>query len=119
MGRWAVRGTGFSVGVIAVVTIAYALMRASNVVVLVVISVLLASGLEPAIGWLRARTGLPRAPTILVVYAAFFVLVAVLILLVVPSAVDQLGKLGTRLPPLLDKVDAWAKTQNQPIAGIV
>ncbi len=119
MGRWAVRGTGFTVGVIVVVALAWALMRASNVVVLVVISVLLASGLEPAIGWLRSRTGLPRAPTILVVYIAFFVLVAAIILLIVPSAVDQFGELGNRLPGLLDKVDGWAKTQGSPISDIV
>ena len=119
MGRWAVRGTGFTVGVIVIVTLAWALMRASNVIVLVVISVLLASGLEPAIGWLRSRTGLPRAPTILVVYVAFFVLVAALILLVVPSAVDQFGALGDRLPALLDKVDSWAKTQQPPLSDIV
>jgi predicted PurR-regulated permease PerM len=119
MGRWAVRGTGFTIGVIAVITIAWALMRASNVVVLVVISILLATGLEPAIGWLRSRTGLPRAPTILVVYAAFFVIVAVMILLIVPSAFDQLDELGSRLPALLDKVDAWAATQDPPISQIV
>jgi predicted PurR-regulated permease PerM len=119
MGRWAVRGTGFTVGVIIVITLAWMLMRASNVVVLVVISVLLASGLEPAIGWLRARTGLPRAPTILVVYVAFFVLVVVMILLVVPSAFDQLSELGDRLPPLLDKVSAWAQTQQPPVSDIV
>jgi predicted PurR-regulated permease PerM len=119
MGRWAVRGTGFAVGVIIIAALAWALMRASNVVVLVVISVLLASGLEPAIGWLRARTGLPRGPTILVVFASFFLLVVVMILLVVPSAFDQLAELGDRLPPLLDKVSDWAKTQQPPINQIV
>jgi predicted PurR-regulated permease PerM len=119
MGRWTVRGTGFAVGVVIVAMLAWALMRATNVIVLIAISVLLASGLEPAIGWFRTRTGLPRAPTILVVYAAFFALVAVLILLVVPSALDQLRALSDRLPALLDSADGWAKTQQPPISDVL
>lgn len=119
MGRWAIRGSGFAVGVVIIAAIAWMLLRASSVLVLVVISILLASGLEPAISWLRSKTGLPRAPTILVVYVAFFVLVITMILLIVPSAFDQLGELSARLPAMLDQADAWAKTQSPPVSDAV
>lgn len=114
--QWFVRGTAVSFAAAIVVALSVAFVSAAHVVVLVVIAVLLAAGLEPAIGWLRARTHMRRGVTILLVYAAFFVLVVVLLVLVVPTAVSQLEALGNRLPALLDQIRAWAKTQSPPIA---
>ncbi len=114
--QWFVRGVAVAFAAAIVLAISVAFVSAAHVVVLVVIAVLLASGLEPAIGWLRARTHMRRGITILLVYAAFFLLVVVLLVLVVPTAVGQLQALGSRLPDLLDQVRAWAKTQSPPIA---
>lgn len=117
--RWTVRGAGLAVGAVLVATIAWALLRATNVLLVVAVSVLLAAGLEPATGWIRARTGLGRAPTILIVYLAFFLSVAGLILLIVPSAVQQFSDLGARLPKLLQNLQAWSKTLGPPLSDAV
>lgn len=105
---WFVRGLGFALAVALIVGLTLLLVAAGKVVVLVIISVLLAAGLEPFIGWLRGRTGRGRSTTILVVYAAFFVLALGLAFLVIPAAINQFNELGTSLPPLLDNVRAWA-----------
>jgi len=114
--QWFVRGVALAFAAAIVLAISVAFVSAAHVVVLVVIAVLLGSGLEPAIGWLRARTHMRRGITILLVFAAFFVLVVVLLVLVVPTAVSQLEALGKRLPGLLDQVRAWARTQPSFVA---
>ncbi len=114
--QWFVRGVALAFAAAIVLAISVAFVSAAHVVVLVVIAVLLASGLEPAVGWLRAHTRMQRGITILLVYAAFFLLVVVLLVLVVPTAVGQLQALGNRLPHLLDQVRDWAKTQSPPVA---
>ncbi len=106
---WFVRGLGFTLAVAVVVGLSAGFLAAGKVVVLVIISILLAAGLEPVVGWLRGRTRMGRSTTILVVYAAFFALALGLAFLVIPAAINQLNDLGTRLPPLLENVRAWAQ----------
>ena len=106
---WMARGAGGALGVLAVLAIAMLLVGAAPVLVLVAISILLAAGLEPAIGWVRSRTFLSRAATILVVYAAFLALVIVLLVLIVPAAVNQLTEFSRRLPGLLGDVRTFAE----------
>lgn len=114
--QWFVRGLAVAFAAAIVVAISVAFVNAAQVVVLIVIAVLLASGLEPAIGWLRAHTHMRRGITILLVFAVFFALVMVLLVLVVPTAVSQLEALGKRLPGLLDQVKTWARTQPSFVA---
>lgn len=106
--RWAVRGAGLAIGAGLVLLLAAVASAAATVLLLVFLAVLLASGLEPLIGWLRARIGIGRIWTILLVYGVFIVVVGVLVLLVAPLAVDQAGALWTALPGFLDALDAWA-----------
>jgi predicted PurR-regulated permease PerM len=115
--RWTARGVGFGVGLALVVLLCWTLLRGTNVLLLVVVAILLATGLEPVVGWLRTHTPLGRAPAILVVYAAFFVTFTLLLLLVIPSAVDQLSELGKRLPKILDDLKSWAGTLEPAVLG--
>jgi predicted PurR-regulated permease PerM len=119
MWQWFVRGTGAAFGFVLVAAITAAMLRSVGVLLLVAVSILLATGLEPAIGAIRSRTRLGRGPTILIVYAGFFLLFAGLLLLIVPSAARQLGELSKRLPTLLDNLQTWAKTLGPPIREAV
>lgn len=119
MWRWTARGAGFGVGVISVGTIGWALLRATNVLVLVVLAILLASGLEPGVGWIRTRTKLGRGRTILVVYAGFFALFVALAALIVPSAVTQFTELGNRLPKLLANMEDYGKSVGPPFGEAI
>jgi predicted PurR-regulated permease PerM len=81
---------------------------ASRVLLLVFVAVLLASALEPFIGWIRGHVGLGRGATILLVYAAFFAAVVALALVIVPAAIAQFNDIVAGLPPLLDRARDWA-----------
>jgi predicted PurR-regulated permease PerM len=107
---WFARGIGLAVGAILVYALASGIFMAGRVLLLVFLAVLLASGLEPFIGWLRAHLRLGRAATILVVYAGFFALVLLMAFLVVPAAVNQLEDLNQRLPQLLATAREWTAT---------
>jgi predicted PurR-regulated permease PerM len=105
---WTVRGAGLAVGIALVVGLGLLGLAAANVLLLVFVAVLLASALEPVVGWIRARTGMGRGPAILLVYAAFFLVVVGLALVVVPAAYNQFTDIVASLPPLLDRAREWA-----------
>jgi predicted PurR-regulated permease PerM len=115
--RWFVRGVGLAFGAALTVAVIYGLLLSARVVVLVFIALLLASGLEPLIDRLRVR-GLGRGATLLLVYAGFFGLVAVVALLVIPSAVSQFGELGGRITPLLNDARAWAESVEPRVLSV-
>ena len=105
---WTARGIGIALGVGIVIGLSMLAQRAVNVLILVFLSLLLASALEPFIGWLRGHVPLGRGTTILVVYVAFVVFVAWLVFLILPAAVTQLEDLVASLPPLLEGARTWA-----------
>jgi predicted PurR-regulated permease PerM len=87
---WTLRGIGLALGVVLVYALLQLGIAAARVFLLVFIAVLLASALEPMLGWLRHRVSvLSRAGTILVVYLTFIVTVVGLAFVVVPAAVGQ------------------------------
>jgi predicted PurR-regulated permease PerM len=92
LGRSIVRGAGFAIGVALVLLIAVVGLAAINVLVLVFVAVILASGLQPIVAWLRSHLHVGRGPAILLVYSAFLVIVVGLVLVVVPAAVTQLDR---------------------------
>lgn len=107
---WFVRGVGLAFGAALAVGLIYGLLLSARVAVLVFIALLLASGVEPLIDRLRARGGLGRGATLLLVYAGFFGVVVVVALLVIPGAISQFGELGTRITPLLTSTREWAQS---------
>src|SRR5512141_383016 len=108
--RWFVLGAALTFGAALAAVVLYGMLLAVKVLVLVFVAVLLASGLEPLINRVRAHSPLGRGATLLLVYAGFFSAVAVVALLVIPSALTQLGELGARISPLLDSARQWART---------
>jgi predicted PurR-regulated permease PerM len=102
--RWVVRGASFAIGVGVIGVIAYLAFAARDVLFLVFLAILLGAGLEPVIGWIRTRLPLGRAMGILVVYAAFLLLVIGLVLLIVPAAAVQVELAVGRLPTFLESV---------------
>jgi predicted PurR-regulated permease PerM len=101
---WLTRGIGLALGVVFVAATLFVSLRASNVLLLVFLAILLASALEPFVGWVRAHLPLGRGATILVVYALFLLGVAFLVFLLVPAAVTQAEELSKSLPPFLQNL---------------
>lgn len=107
--KWFIRGTGFALGVALVVAVLAGIALAGRAVLIIFIALLMASGLQPVVDWVRARSRLGRGGTVLVVYLAFFIGVVALALLVVPGAINQFNDLGVRLQPVLADARAWAQ----------
>ncbi|HEX8025832.1 MAG TPA: AI-2E family transporter, partial [Candidatus Limnocylindrales bacterium] len=101
-GTWFARGAGFALGVGLVLGLAMLAIAGAEVLLLVFLAVLLGAALEPVVGSIRDRTGLPRWVGILVVYAVFLGIVAGLAVFVVPAAISELGPAIGRLPAFLE-----------------
>jgi predicted PurR-regulated permease PerM len=107
---WTLRGIGLALGVVVVYALVQIGTASARVLLLVFLAVLLASALEPMLGWLRARLPIVgRAGTIIVVYLAFFVTVIGLAFVVVPAAVGQAQQILDDLPPFFAEARAWAE----------
>ena len=109
-GRSVVRGAGLAVGVALVVALIALAIAASHVLILVLVAVILASGLEPFIAWIRGHLPIGRGPTILLVYLAFLTVVVGMAFVIVPAALSQLERTIASLPPFLDRAREWAAT---------
>ncbi|NJD29161.1 MAG: AI-2E family transporter [Chloroflexi bacterium] len=106
---WVTRGAGATLGVAAVLLLLALLYAAHDVLILVFLAVLLGAALEPVVAWIRARTGVPRGPAILIVYAAFLAAVVAVAVFVVPTALVQLSAALDRLPAFLDRLREWSE----------
>jgi predicted PurR-regulated permease PerM len=117
LGRWAVRGAGLGIGLLLVAIVALMAQAAMNVLVLVFVSILLASAIDPLVTAVRDRIAVSRGKVILGVYVFLVVIAVILALLVVPAAVNQLTELSARLPSLLAESRAWAETLEPTVIG--
>ena len=97
---WAIRGAGLAIGAAGVIALVLLASAAAQVLLLVFISILLASALEPIVLFLRERLPIGRGSTILLVYLVFFVAVIGFALVVVPAALSQAQRIMTSLPPV-------------------
>ncbi|HEY7968501.1 MAG TPA: AI-2E family transporter [Candidatus Limnocylindrales bacterium] len=109
-GRSVVRGAGLAIGVALVALVILVGLAAIQVLVLMFIAVILASGLQPIIDWLRGRLPIGRSPTILIVYGMFLATVVGLTVVVVPTAIAQAQRVVASVPPALEAARTWAAT---------
>src|SRR5437773_8896527 len=103
---WAVRGIGLATGIALVYGLASIAVSAGGVLLLVLVAILLASALEPFIGWIRGHVGLGRGPTILLVYAAFLTAVIATALAIVPAATAHFQATVAGMPPPIARARA-------------
>lgn len=80
---------------LAVIAVAYALYRVSEFVLVIVASVVIASAIEPAIGWAKKRK-IPRLPMAILIYVA--------------SALILLGLFYFLLLPLIGEMSSFIRT---------
>ncbi len=83
-------------GILGVLVIAFLLYRTLTLLLLLFLSLLIATAIEPLVNWLR-RGPLNRSAGILVVYTGIFLVIAAIGLLTVPLAISQVGQIGTSL----------------------
>jgi predicted PurR-regulated permease PerM len=107
---WIVSGAGLAIGVALVVGVLVFAWAASPVLVFVFVAIILGSGLQPIVAWLRDRLHVGRGAAILLVYGLFLLIVIALVLVVLPAAIAQLGRTLEALPPFFERLRDWAST---------
>jgi predicted PurR-regulated permease PerM len=113
-GRTVARGAALTIGFLLVALVVMVAVAARNVLVLMLVAVIFAAGLQPLIAWLRAHLPVGRGPAILLVYGLFLAIVIGMALVVVPAALAQLDRTLSSLPPFLDRAHEWATTLRPP-----
>ena len=108
IGPWITRGAGVAIGVALVAGVIALVFAAGKVLLLVFVAVILASGLQPVIGWIHAHSPIGRGPAILVVYGLFLAIVVGMALVVLPAAIAQFERTLSSLPPFFDRARTWA-----------
>jgi predicted PurR-regulated permease PerM len=112
---WIGRGAALAIGVAIVAGVLAFAWAAGAVLVLVFVAVILASGLQPIIDWLRGRLPIARGAAILLVYGMFLAAVVGLAFVVLPIAIDEFGDVVAAVPTFLDQAREWAATLRPPV----
>lgn len=98
----------YTVAVLVVLAIAYLVSQLGTVLVTVVLSIILASAIEPIVYRLRRR-GLGRGQSILVVYVALLLTIGFGLYAILPSVVRQGGALIENIPSILNTLEDQAE----------
>lgn len=98
--------------ILGIVLALWLVVRLKTLVVLGLIAVVLTTGIAPAVVWIEKRRlpggrHLPRAAAILVVYAAAFFVVSVMVTLVVVPLVQQAVEFSRNVPQYLSAIEKW------------
>lgn len=89
--------------------------RVLHIVVVVILALVLAYALEPALAW--AERVLPRGLAAILIYVLALGALAAGILLIAPATIDQTESLAGKLPSYLDQLSAYQPFWGVDIAG--
>lgn len=98
--------------ILAIVTGFWLLGKISDILLMIFISVILASALDPIIGWLE-KYRLPRPLGIAVVYILLWGIIGGVFASIIPNLVDQTTKLIRLLPSTISQVDFFNNHQQE------
>jgi predicted PurR-regulated permease PerM len=110
MGRRApmMTGAAVTVGVLAVLLLAWGAYIVADVLVVVLVAGFLATGLDPAVRWIQERTGAPRGAAVAVVVLTLATLLATFGVFGVPGLVTQANELRQDAPQYAEQLrDAY------------
>lgn len=89
-------------GVLVVIALARTVSAIGNVITLVVVSLVLAIGFQPAVAWLTRRR-LSRGWAVALIFLTGFGVVALFLALVLPSIIREIGELVADAPALVQR----------------
>ncbi len=105
-------------GVLLALALGFAIASLAQALTLIFLALFVSLGLRPIVARLEGR-GVSRVVALLIVMVGFLALVALLVWLVVPVVVDELGKLIAYLPAGLDQIENqdWFISLNESFGG--
>ncbi len=83
----------------------YALWSIREIIVLLFISLILASALYGWVQWLN-RHRIPKAAGVLIIYIGLFLLFSGAVALLIPPLADQVGSIASRLPEAIERLSS-------------
>jgi len=89
-----------------VVLVIFALYELRDIALVVIASVVIASAVEPGVVFM-ARFKIARLPSVLIIYLAIAVIIAVLFYFVLPPFLGQTATYLENLPKYADQIDLW------------
>lgn len=108
---WANLNSPFSLGLLVTlgglvaIALGLAFWSLSTIIIYIVFALFAALGLDPVVRFLGKR-GISRAWAIVIVYGAFALVLALVLLLVVPTLASQLGQFVEDIPDLIEEFQA-------------
>ena len=106
-------GLSLTIGALVAVALGVAFLNLSTIVIYIVLAAFAALALDPVVRLLQRR-GVSRAWGIVIAYAVFAILLALVLWLIVPALFTQLGTLVANIPSLISNFEqtdfyAWAQ----------
>lgn len=92
--------TASLIKIVLVALLVFLLYIVRDIIWVLLISMILASAMDPLVEWLYRKAKFPRALSVILVYIAFISFVGMVIYFVVPPMVEQFSKLGVRMESL-------------------
>ncbi|MFA5030476.1 MAG: AI-2E family transporter [Patescibacteria group bacterium] len=77
-----------------------------DVVSLVVVSFILASAFTPTVDWLYRKHKIPRVFGIVIIYVALFGVISLLLILLIPAIVQQIGDIANNFPQYYSRISS-------------
>ncbi|VXB21925.1 AI-2E family transporter [Nocardioides sp. AX2bis] len=97
-------------GLLTALLLGLALYTIQSVLVLIVVSMFLAAGLNPIVEWLE-RHGVRRGPSVLVVTVGVISVLSLFVLAIVPVIADQVVAITSSAPGWLDQLQGNSRVQ--------
>lgn len=85
-----------------------------DLVLVVLTAIVVASAIEPATKWFKRR-GLPRLPSVILIYLLVFVFFIGLFYSFIPPLFKEISGFLTNLPQFVDNVDFWSPISNRDL----
>lgn len=81
----------------------YFLYLIKDVLVILFVSLILSSALDPSVDWLHKKK-IPRALGILFIYGAIVIVASLIVYLIIPPIITEASDLASNFPQILDKI---------------
>lgn len=92
--------TAALVKVVVLILLLMALYTVRDIFLMLIISIVLASAMDPLVDWLYRKAKFPRGLSVILVYLVFLGFVGMVIYFLIPPMVEQFSQLGGRLESL-------------------
>lgn len=89
--------------VLVVLALAFVYMI-RDVIGVVLISFIIASALTPFVDWLERKHKIPRVISIIVVYIALFGVISLVLILLIPAIINQVGDIANNFPEYYNRI---------------